>query len=138
MALVCKTNPRSEASTSWGVIVSMFQCLQLAFNIKDRLLNTRKFWNLGRKSLILLLISPLLTILVFGIVPSTGSEWASGYNKLFTAIVAQIIFLVISYVMGWLGVFYSDNYKKPAYFVVSFLSVVIVISLVTWLNIYIL
>lgn len=23
MALVCKTNPRSEASTSWGVIVSM-------------------------------------------------------------------------------------------------------------------
>jgi hypothetical protein len=25
MALVCKTNPRSEASTSWGVIVSMLQ-----------------------------------------------------------------------------------------------------------------
>ena len=24
MALVCKTNPRSEASTSWGVIVSSF------------------------------------------------------------------------------------------------------------------
>jgi len=23
MALVCKTNPRLEASTSWGVIVSM-------------------------------------------------------------------------------------------------------------------
>ncbi len=112
--------------------------LQLALNHKNRRLEMQCFWNLGRKALYLLLLSPLITFIIFAIVPSTGSEWASGYNKLFAAIASQIIFMVIAYVMGWLGVIYSDHYKKSAYFVVLFISAAIVISLITWVNIYIL
>ena len=98
----------------------------------------KSLWNLGRKSLILLLLSPLLSIVVFAITPSTGSEWASGYNKLLAAVSVQILLLISAYIMGWFGVFYANRYKKSAYFVVSFVSVTLLVSFIIYLNVYVL
>ena len=98
----------------------------------------KSLWNLGRKSLILLLLSPLLSIVVFAVTPSTGSEWASGYNKLLAAVAVQILLLLCAYIMAWLGVFYATQYKTYAYVVVSFISVVITVASIIYLNVYVL
>jgi len=98
----------------------------------------KRLWNLGRKSLILLLLSPLLSIVVFAVTPSTGSEWASGYNKLLAAISVQILLLLCAYIMAWLGIFYADRFKKFAYVVVAFISVAIIMASIVYLNVYVL
>jgi len=98
----------------------------------------KSLWNLGRKSLILLLLSPLFSIVVFAVTPNTGSEWASGYNKLLAAISVQMLLLLCAYIMGWLGIFYADQLKKCAYVVVAFISVAIVVATIVYLNVYVL
>lgn len=73
---------------------------------------------MARIALLVLVASPLASILIFYIVPSTGSEWASGYNRVAAAIYSLAGFLVVSFIMGVLSLLYSGKYKKTSYFVV--------------------
>ncbi|MDA9909406.1 hypothetical protein N9E57_02670 [Gammaproteobacteria bacterium] len=68
------------------------------------------FYNLGRLSLIFLVLAPILAVMAITLLPS-GDGWAQASGPLLAALYLLAGMVILSFITGVLGIFHADRFQ---------------------------